>query len=140
MHTLLSLPTMPRTHDSQPIICATVRSLLSSTVGIGQPAHIFRDLPRFAGAVAGVPIGEKARARLRLRRISMSDQHRVISAGQHHPGPHTQSRTAERTLDSAIVHAEISRSHEEYLDIFDEFYADDIEGSSETTQEPIRGK
>jgi hypothetical protein len=70
----------------------------------------------------------------------MSDQHGVISAGQYRPDPYTQSRTAERTLNSAIVHAEISRSHEEYLDIFDEFYADDIEGSSETTQEPIRGK
>jgi hypothetical protein len=70
----------------------------------------------------------------------MSDQRRVISADQYHPDPYTQSRTAERTLNSAIVHAEISRSHEEYLDIFDEFYADDIEGSSETTQEPIRGK
>ena len=70
----------------------------------------------------------------------MSDQRRVISADQYHPDPYTQSRTAERTLNSAIVHAEISRSHEEYLDIFDEFYADDIEGSSETTREPIRGK
>ena len=70
----------------------------------------------------------------------MSDQHRVISADQYHLDPYTQPRTAERTLNSAIVHAEISRSYEEYLDIFDEFYADDIEGSSETTQEPIRGK
>ena len=70
----------------------------------------------------------------------MSDQHRVISASQYHPDPYTQSRTAERALNSAIVHAEISRSHEEYLDIFDEYYADDIEGSSETSQEPIRGK
>jgi len=70
----------------------------------------------------------------------MSDQPGVISADHYHPDPYTQSRTAERTLNSAIVHAEISRSHEEYLDIFDEFYADDIEGSSETTEEPIRGK
>jgi len=26
------------------------------------------------------------------------------------------------------------------LEIFDAFYADDVEGSSETTKEPIRGK
>jgi len=70
----------------------------------------------------------------------MSDQRGFVSADQFHPDPYTQSRTAERTLNAAIVHAEINRSYEEYLDIFDEFYADDIEGSSETMEEPIRGK
>ena len=70
----------------------------------------------------------------------MSDQRAFISADQFHPDPYTQSRTAERTLNAAIVHADISRSYEEYLEIFDEFYADDIEGSSETTKEKIRGK
>ncbi len=70
----------------------------------------------------------------------MSDQRGFISADQFHPDPYTQSRNAERTLNAAIVHADISRSYEEYLEIFDEFYADDIEGSSDTTEEPIRGK
>jgi hypothetical protein len=56
------------------------------------------------------------------------------------PDPNTQSRIAERTLNAAIVHADISRSYEEYLEIFDEFCADGIAGSSETTEEPIRGK
>jgi hypothetical protein len=70
----------------------------------------------------------------------MSAQRGFISADQFHPDPYTQSRTAERTLNSAIVHAEITRSYEEYLEIFDEFYADDIEGSSETMEQPIRGK
>jgi hypothetical protein len=70
----------------------------------------------------------------------MSDQRNVISAGQFHPDPYTQSRTAEHTLNAAIVHADISRGYEEYLEVFDEFYADDVEGSSETTEEPIRGK
>jgi hypothetical protein len=70
----------------------------------------------------------------------MSDQRGFISADQFHPDPYTQSRNAERTLNGAIVHADISRSYEEYLEIFDEFYADDIEGSSDTTEEPIRGK
>jgi hypothetical protein len=69
----------------------------------------------------------------------MSDQHSFIP-DHFHPDPYTQSRTAERTLNSAIVHAQISRSYEEYLEIFDEFYADDFEGSSETMEEPIRGK
>ena len=70
----------------------------------------------------------------------MSDQRGFISADQFHLDPYTQSRTAERTLNSAIVHAEITRSYEEYIEIFDEFYAEEIEGSSETMSEPIRGK
>jgi hypothetical protein len=70
----------------------------------------------------------------------MSDQRGFISAGQFHPDPYTQSRNAERTLNAAIVQADISRGYEEYLEIFDEFYADDIEGSSETMKEPLRGK
>ncbi|MGA8440424.1 MAG: hypothetical protein WB714_19520 [Candidatus Sulfotelmatobacter sp.] len=70
----------------------------------------------------------------------MSDHRSFVSADQFHPDPYTQCRTAERTLNAAIVHAEITRSYEEYLEIFDEFYADNIEGSSETMEEPIRGK
>ena len=70
----------------------------------------------------------------------MSDQRCFVSADPFHPDPYTQSRNAERTLNAAIVHAEIARSYEEYLEIFDEFYADDVEGSSETKEEPIRGK
>ena len=49
-----------------------------------------------------------------------------------------QSR--ERTLNAAIVQAEISEGYEQFLEIFDVFYADDVEVSSETQEEPIRGK
>ena len=70
----------------------------------------------------------------------MSDQRGFISADQFHPDPYTQSRTAERTLNAAIVHADITRSYEEYLEMFEAFYSDDVEGSCETTEEPIRGK
>jgi hypothetical protein len=70
----------------------------------------------------------------------MSDQCGFFSADQFHPDPYTQSRIAERTLNAAIVHADITRSNEEYLEIFDEFYADDLEGSIESMEEPIRGK
>jgi hypothetical protein len=70
----------------------------------------------------------------------MSGQQVFISADQFHPDPYTQSRTAERTLNAAILRADISRSYEEYLEIFDAFYAEDIEGSSETMKEPLRGK
>jgi len=70
----------------------------------------------------------------------MSDQHSFVSPDHFHPDPYTTSQTAERILNAAILNAEISRSFEEYLEIFDEFYADDIEGSSETMEAPIRGK
>ena len=53
---------------------------------------------------------------------------------------YTSSRAREHALNSAIVRAEISESFEEYLEIFDAFYAGDIEVSSETAEEPIRGK
>ena len=53
---------------------------------------------------------------------------------------YTSSQTRERTLNSAIIRADISESFEEYLEIFDEFYADDIEVSRENGEQPIRGK
>src|SRR5216684_4706873 len=53
---------------------------------------------------------------------------------------YTRSQTRERNLNAAIIQANISESFEEYLEIFDEFYADDIEVGSETGEEPIRGK
>jgi hypothetical protein len=53
---------------------------------------------------------------------------------------YTSSQTRERALNAAIVHAGISESFEEYLEIFDEFYADDLEVGSETEEEPVRGK
>jgi hypothetical protein len=109
-------------------------------VQVRQRAHIFRDPLQFAVVIAGAPMWEKATARLRLRKTPMSNQHVFISADQFHPDPYTRSRNAERTLNAAIVHADISRSYEEYLEIFDEFYADDIEGSSETMKEPLRGR
>ena len=52
----------------------------------------------------------------------------------------TSYQTRERALNAAIVQANISESFEEYLGIFDAFYADDIEVSSETHEEKIRGK
>jgi hypothetical protein len=54
--------------------------------------------------------------------------------------PYTSSQTRERALNAAVIQANISESFEEYLEIFDEFYADDIEVNSETAEEPIRGK
>jgi hypothetical protein len=63
-----------------------------------------------------------------------------VSADHFNRGLYTSSQTRERVLNRAIVQAEISESFEEYLEIFDAFYADDIEVSTETQDEPIRGK
>src|SRR5882762_1522846 len=53
---------------------------------------------------------------------------------------YASSQARERALNTAILQANISESFEEYLEIFDEFYADEVEVSSETEEEPIRGK
>ena len=53
---------------------------------------------------------------------------------------YTHLQCLERGLNQAIVQAEISESYEEYLEIFDKFYADDIAVTSETLLDPIRGK
>ena len=50
------------------------------------------------------------------------------------------SQTRERTLNAAIIQANISESFEEYLEIFDAFYDGDFEVTSDTGEEPIRGK
>jgi hypothetical protein len=72
--------------------------------------------------------------------ISMIEQHSFVSTDHCDRGRHTRAQTGERALNAAIVQAEISESYEEYLEIFDAFYADDVEVSSETAKEPIRGK
>src|SRR6266481_3884517 len=63
---------------------------------------------------------------------------------QHHIAPGDQwdrdLYARERVLNSAIIAADISRGWEEYLEIFDAFYADDVEVTSDTETGPIRGK
>src|SRR3984893_10351215 len=46
----------------------------------------------------------------------------------------------ERVLNSAIIAADISRGWEEYLEILDAFYTDDVEVTADTQTDPIRGK
>jgi hypothetical protein len=47
---------------------------------------------------------------------------------------------SERALNGAILAADISQSFEEHLDIFDHFYADDFQATTETLKEPVEGK
>jgi hypothetical protein len=70
----------------------------------------------------------------------MANELSLISTDNLDHDPYTRSQTRERALNVAIIQANISESFEEYLEIFDEFYADDIEVGSETGEEPIRGK
>ena len=67
----------------------------------------------------------------------MSIQSSFFSA-DHDDDPYASSHAGEQALNRAIVTAEISQSFEEYLEIFDAFYADDVEVSSDT--ETILGK
>ena len=46
----------------------------------------------------------------------------------------------ERVLNSAIIAADIGRGWEEYLEIADAFYADEVEVTTDTETGPIRGR
>src|SRR5258708_8906627 len=65
-------------------------------------------------------------------------------SAHHHFAPGEQLdrdlHARERVLNSAIIAADISRGWEEYLEIFDAFYADGVEVTAGTETGPIRGK
>src|SRR6202163_3100669 len=48
--------------------------------------------------------------------------------------------TAERALNTAIVNADITRGFEEYLALVDQYYAEDVEVSADTSPEPVVGR
>jgi uncharacterized protein YdbL (DUF1318 family) len=52
----------------------------------------------------------------------MSDQHSFLPLDSY-----SRSQAAEHMLNSAITQAKIGESFEEYLEIFDKFYADDVQ-------------
>src|SRR5260370_39109679 len=82
--------------------------------------------------------GNAFRFRSLLPGISMNNEPRLLSVDQFDRDPYASSRARDRDLNAAIMQAEISESFEEYLEIFDVFYGDDIEVTSETREEPIR--
>jgi hypothetical protein len=49
----------------------------------------------------------------------------LILADTFEPDPYSRFQIADRALNTAVFQAEITRGFEEYLEIFDEFYADD---------------
>jgi hypothetical protein len=70
----------------------------------------------------------------------MKKEQSFVSADRIDLDRFVSSQTRERALNGAIVQADISESFEEHLEIFDVFYDDDIEVSSETAKEPVHGK
>jgi hypothetical protein len=70
----------------------------------------------------------------------MIDEHNLVLFSRSEGDAYQSSQAAELTLNAAILRAEIARSYEEFLDILETFYADDVEVSREDLQEMIRGK
>jgi hypothetical protein len=70
----------------------------------------------------------------------MIDEHNVVAVSRFDGDAYKSSQAAELTLNAAILRAEIARSNEEFLEIFETFYADDVEVSSEDSRETIHGK
>ena len=48
--------------------------------------------------------------------------------------------SAERALNAAIVNADITRGFEEYLALVDQYYAEDVEVSTDVSPDPLVGK
>jgi hypothetical protein len=70
----------------------------------------------------------------------MIHENNLVAVSQFDGNTYRSSEAAELTLNAAILRAEIARSYEEFLEIFERFYADDVEVSSEHSLETIRGK
>ena len=70
----------------------------------------------------------------------MTHENNLVTVSQFEGNTYRSSQAAEQTLNAAILRAEIARSYEEFLKIFDKFYSDDVEVSSEDSPETIRGK
>jgi hypothetical protein len=67
-------------------------------------------------------------------------QHNLITDCRFDGDAYRSSQAAELALNGAILRAEIGRSYEEFVEIFERFYADDVEVSSEDSGETLRGK
>jgi hypothetical protein len=70
----------------------------------------------------------------------MIENYGVVSTSWLGSERYTSVQHLENALNQAIVQAEISEGYERYFEVFDAFYADDIAVTSDTLQEPIRGK
>ena len=70
----------------------------------------------------------------------MIDEHNLSAVERFNGDAYRSSQAAELNLNAAILRAEIGRSYEEFIEIFEKFYADDVQVSTEAPRETIRGK
>ena len=70
----------------------------------------------------------------------MTHENNLLTLSQFDGNAYKSSQAAELTLNAAILRAKIASSYEEFLEIFDKFYANDVEVSSEGSPKTIRGK
>ncbi len=70
----------------------------------------------------------------------MTHENNPVTVSQFDGNAYKSSQAAEINLNATILRAEIARSYEEFLEIFDNFYSDDVEVSSEDSPETLRGK
>jgi hypothetical protein len=70
----------------------------------------------------------------------MIDEHNLVAVDRFDGDAYKSPQAAELALNAAVLRAEIGRSYEEFLEIFEKFYADDVEVSSEDSRATIRGK
>jgi len=70
----------------------------------------------------------------------MIDEYSFAPFSRSEGDAYKSSQAAELSLNAAIVRADIARSYEEFLDIFETFYADDVEVSREDLREMVCGK
>jgi len=116
--------------------------MLNGTIG----CTFFREVTQIAenrSVSNDIEGGVRFRSRFATPRNFNDNGTKVISADHIDLDPFVSSQARERTLNAAIIQANISESFEEYLEIFDAFYADDIEISGrnrERTDSSERGE
>src|SRR5467141_3975381 len=103
-------------------------------------AALYRRPPILRGVSASQILADRVAHRARIKEDPMAHENNLMTVSQFDGNAYKSSQAAELILNAAILHAEIARSYEEFLEIFDKFYADDVEVSSEDSPETVRGK
>ena len=70
----------------------------------------------------------------------MINEHHAVAAGRFDADSYRDAQISDQSLNAAILRAEIASSYEEFLDVFERFYADDVEVSAADSRETLRGK
>src|ERR1700686_4034643 len=103
-------------------------------------AALYRRPPILRGVSASQIRAGHAANQARIKEDPMTHENNLMTVSQFDGNAYKSSQAAELTLNAAILRAEIARSYEEFLEIFDKFYTDDVEVSSEESLGTIRGK